>query len=75
MISIRFSIAGVICPINITALDVNITKFDDDALFDRYWSQRLTVPLYLLVILFPLINFRRAVIFNKLSSIGKSYRI
>ncbi|EDV22291.1 uncharacterized protein TRIADDRAFT_29379, partial [Trichoplax adhaerens] len=66
--------AEVVCPvigaINGTDFESNKTETGNDRLFDQYWHQTKTVPLYLIVVLFPLMNLPSPVIFNKLSSIG-----
>ncbi|RDD42280.1 Sodium-coupled neutral amino acid transporter 9 [Trichoplax sp. H2] len=64
----------VVCPavgtVNSSNFGSNWTETDDDLLFNQYWNQTQTVPLYLILILFPILNLPSPVIFNKLSSIG-----
>jgi len=43
----------------------------DSSVFDRVWKQYLTVPLFLIVVLFPLINFKSPTFFTKLNSLGR----
>ena len=42
----------------------------DVSLFDRVWKQYLTVPLLLIAVLFPLINFKSPTFFTKLNALG-----
>jgi len=39
-------------------------------MFGRVWKQYLTVPLLLVVVLFPLINFKSPTFFTKLNALG-----
>jgi len=39
-------------------------------MFGRVWQQYLTVPLLLIVVLFPLINFKSPTFFTKLNALG-----
>ncbi|RDD36054.1 Sodium-coupled neutral amino acid transporter 9, partial [Trichoplax sp. H2] len=74
--TVYFVRAEVVCPvigaINGTDFESNKTETGNDRLFDQYWHQTETVPLYLIVVLFPLMNLPSPVIFNKLSSIVAS---
>ncbi|XP_031434024.1 sodium-coupled neutral amino acid transporter 9 [Clupea harengus] len=40
------------------------------AVFDRWWSKTNTIPLYLIVLLFPLLNFRSASFFARFTFLG-----
>lgn len=50
---------------------------DDDnstaskSVFDLVWKQDLSVPLFLIVVLFPLINFKSPTFFTKLNALGQ----
>lgn len=39
-------------------------------LFERYWSKTSTVPFYLIILLFPLLNFRSASFFARFTFLG-----
>ena len=39
--------------------------------FEHWWSETGSLPLYLVPLLFPLLNFKSAVIFAKMNSIGE----
>ncbi|KAG8238087.1 hypothetical protein J437_LFUL012194 [Ladona fulva] len=43
---------------------------DDTTLYERLWSVQGTVPIFLAVIVFPLVNFRSATFFTKFNSLG-----
>jgi len=47
------------------------TSAVDHSVFGRVWQQYLTVPLLLVVILFPLINCKSPTFFTKLNSLGR----
>ena len=42
----------------------------DNSVFGRVWQQNLSVPLFLIVVLFPLINFKSPTFFTKLNALG-----
>jgi len=41
-----------------------------ESTFDAIWNLNLTVPLYLAVLLFPLICFKSATFFTKFNALG-----
>ena len=43
-----------------------------DSEFDKIWGQYSTVPLFLILILFPLVNLKSATFFTKFNALGKS---
>ena len=49
--------------------DTNTSAVDSSA-YGRVWRQDLTVPLFLIVVLFPLINFKSPTFFTKLNALG-----
>ncbi|KAK3697790.1 hypothetical protein RRG08_026419 [Elysia crispata] len=38
--------------------------------FERIWNETITVPLFLIVVLFPIINFKSPTFFTKFNSLG-----
>lgn len=44
----------------------------NDISFGRYWSKTNTVPLYLIVLLLPLLSFRSASFFARFTFLGKT---
>ena len=65
---------GVYCPRNVTpSVPGNSSVPDDDSSFDRIWDQYSTVPLFLIIIMFPLINLKSATFFTKFNALGKSF--
>ncbi|XP_070194773.1 neutral amino acid transporter 9-like [Littorina saxatilis] len=38
--------------------------------FQHWWSETRTIPLYLLLLLFPLLNFKSPTIFTRMNSVG-----
>ena len=43
----------------------------DESEFDKIWGQFSTVPLFLIIIMFPLINLKSATFFTKFNALGK----
>ena len=43
----------------------------DESDFDKIWGQFSTVPLFLIIIMFPLINLKSATFFTKFNALGK----
>ena len=39
--------------------------------FDKIWDQFSTVPLFLIIIMFPLINLKSATFFTKFNALGR----
>lgn len=39
--------------------------------FQRWWSKTGTIPLYLIPLLFPLLNFKSPAIFARMNSLGE----
>lgn len=52
-----------------TSVATSSTSESDHDAFSRYWNDKL-VPLYLVVLLFPLINFKSLTFFTKFNSLG-----
>lgn len=42
-------------------------------LFDYWWNKTNTIPLYLIVLLLPLLNFRSASSFARFTFLGKTF--
>lgn len=53
---------------NITQLHLTVNNGTDT--FETYWSLGLTVPIYLAVLLFPLVCFKSATFFTKFNALG-----
>ena len=63
---------GVYCPKNETpSVPGNSSVPDDSGSFDKIWDQYSTVPLFLIIIMFPLINLKSATFFTKFNALGK----
>jgi len=62
---------GVYCPKNETpsVLPSN-SSVPGDSTFDRIWDQYSTVPLFLILVMFPLINLKSATFFTKFNALG-----
>lgn len=45
----------------------------DAALFDHWWNKTNTIPLYLIALLLPLLNFRSAAFFARFTFLGKAF--
>ena len=66
---------GVYCPKNETP---KMDLFANDSLplnsttskFDTIWGQFTTVPLFLILIVFPLINLKSATFFTRFNALG-----
>ena len=43
----------------------------ESSLFEKVWGQYTTVPLFLLLVLYPLVNFKSATFFTKFNSLGR----
>ena len=41
--------------------------------FHGWWSETDTIPMFLVPLLFPLLNFKSAAIFAKMNSLGEDY--
>ncbi|XP_012940577.1 sodium-coupled neutral amino acid transporter 9 [Aplysia californica] len=50
----------------------NLTKSDDtlDSTFTKVWNETNTVPFFLVLILFPLLNFKSPTFFTKFNALG-----
>ncbi|XP_062870210.1 neutral amino acid transporter 9 [Trichomycterus rosablanca] len=66
----------VVCPypdLNPDNSSINLHYVGDnstDTLFDHWWSKTNTIPLYLIVLLLPLLNFRSASFFARFTFLG-----
>ena len=54
-------------------LSSNYTTTESE--FDKIWGQYSTVPLFLILILFPLVNLKSATFFTKFNALGKSQAV
>ncbi|XP_071952040.1 neutral amino acid transporter 9-like isoform X2 [Antedon mediterranea] len=65
-------IIGSHCPIICHKDNGNTSNSTDEpaTMFDKVWSETDTVPLYLLIIIFPLINFKSPTFFTKFNALG-----
>lgn len=63
---------GPICPSNMTRHHTNYTNSTDsgEKMFFRIWDQQKTVPLLLIVIIMPLLNFKSPTFFTKFNALG-----
>lgn len=70
---------GVYCPNNITIIHgqeaiSNLTSFayhdDTPSTYEKVWGQFTTVPFFLILVLFPLINLQSVTFFTKFNSLG-----
>lgn len=50
--------------------DTPMTNHTHDATFQTYWDEQKTVPLILIAVLFPLINFKSPTFFTKFNALG-----
>ena len=57
------------CAVQCSVPDAN-ASIVDSSVFDRVWKQNLSVPLLLVVVIFPLINFKSPTFFTKLNALG-----
>ena len=63
---------------NFTAMFAEMNLFANDSLlldsttskFDTIWGQFTTVPLFLILIVFPLINLKSATFFTRFNALG-----
>jgi len=64
---------GVYCPKNETpqSFDSNISPSNSSSSgFDKIWGQFTTVPLFLVILVFPMINLKSATFFTKFNALG-----
>ncbi|XP_023336957.1 sodium-coupled neutral amino acid transporter 9 [Eurytemora carolleeae] len=64
---------GVYCPSNVTENNPNIGLLEASGWtipMEDIWGQFTTVPLFLILFLFPLVNLRSATFFTKFNSLG-----
>jgi len=57
------------CTVQCSLPDANASVVDD-SVFGRVWKQNLSVPLFLILVLFPLVNFKSPTFFTKLNALG-----
>ncbi|XP_073974835.1 sodium-coupled neutral amino acid transporter 9 homolog isoform X2 [Rhodnius prolixus] len=62
------SASGVYCPTNV--LVSSNSSGDGDSLFTQIWSLDCTVPVFLALIIIPLLNFKSPTFFTKFNSLG-----
>ena len=58
---------------NHTSPNVTLTTSDDthDATFFKWWDEQKTVPIMLIAVILPLINFKSPTFFTKFNALGK----
>jgi sodium-coupled neutral amino acid transporter 9 len=64
----------VLCPEDEANSDAtNTTHYSDSSqlIYNKVWSLTTTVPIFIIVIIGPLINFRSVTFFTKFNSLGK----
>jgi len=61
---------GVYCPKNETTDTFELPNSATESEFDKIWGQYSTVPLFLILILFPLVNLKSATFFTKFNALG-----
>jgi len=64
---------GVYCPKNETpqSFDINISISNSSSSeFETIWGQFTTVPLFLIILVFPMINLKSATFFTKFNALG-----
>lgn len=70
--SINFNhFISVICPSNADYMSATSNTTRPLTLYERIWDLNTTVPIFLVVIVAPLLNFRSATFFTKFNSLGK----
>lgn len=69
---------SVICPkqINLSLNDTivlpqNFNHLNVNSTFDKVWNLYTTVPIFLAVVMFPVLNFKSPTFFTKFNSLGK----
>jgi hypothetical protein len=60
---------SVSCPNNTASVNDTISENHP---FDKYWHLQKTVPFYLALIAFPLLNFRSPTFFTKFNVLGNN---
>ena len=50
-----------------------VSNHTHDATFQKFWDEQKTVPLFLIIILFPLISLKSATFFTKFNALGRSH--
>jgi len=74
-LGVNMTDSGVYCPSNTTASDQQYDLYLDDdwevsISFDKVWGLYSTVPFFLIILLYPLVNFKSATFFTKFNSLG-----
>jgi len=59
----------LLCAVQCSLPDAN-SSVVDNSVFGRVWKQTLSVPLFLVVVIFPLINLKSPTFFTKLNALG-----
>lgn len=60
----------VICPKDTILTPTNMTSSLEKTPFERYWDLYATVPIFLALIMFPMLNFKSPTFFTKFNSLG-----
>jgi hypothetical protein len=71
----HFMSSPVLCPEDeVNSAARNTTRYSDGAqlIYNKVWGLTTTVPIFITVIIGPLINFRSVTFFTKFNSLGKS---
>ncbi|XP_014239473.1 sodium-coupled neutral amino acid transporter 9 homolog isoform X2 [Cimex lectularius] len=61
------SLSGVFCPLKNPVENVTVQSTN---LFQQIWNIEMTVPIFLAVLIFPLLNFKSPTFFTKFNSLG-----
>ncbi|XP_019878465.1 sodium-coupled neutral amino acid transporter 9 homolog isoform X1 [Aethina tumida] len=60
----------VICPKDTILTPTNMTSSLEKTPFEKYWDLYATVPIFLALIMFPMLNFKSPTFFTKFNSLG-----
>ncbi|XP_060842799.1 neutral amino acid transporter 9-like isoform X3 [Rhopalosiphum padi] len=66
----EFNTTNLICPNNADYTNATSNSTRPWTLYERIWDLNTTVPIFLVVIVAPLLNFRSATFFTKFNSLG-----
>lgn len=68
---------GVVCPNNMKHLNVTPANMDigSGTSGGKFWDLNSSVPFYIAIIIFPLLNFNTTSFFTKFNSLGKNENI
>ncbi|VVC32521.1 Amino acid transporter, transmembrane domain [Cinara cedri] len=66
----EFNTTNLICPNNASFSNDTLIKSESLTLYQKIWDLNTTVPIFLVIIVAPLLNFRSATFFTKFNSLG-----